>query len=161
MYNKIIDRLNKILVIILITVFQISCSSNIDTNSLSNLNSTLESKNSNSVKQTFTEFQDIPIPENSTMNVDKTLLLGEKQNWIGRLYLNSPFQPEKVFNFFKLNLTKFEWEEITSVRSTISVLTYSLNERIMTIQIAPVSYSTKNASTIDIVMSPKIINKNL
>ena len=151
------DRLNKILVIILIAIFQTSCVSNIDTNSLSNLNRNLDSKNSNSVKQTFTEFQDIPIPDNSTMNVDKTLLLGEKQNWIGRLYLNSPLQPEEVFNFFKLNLTKFDWEEITSVRSTISVLTYSLNERIMTIQIAPVSYSTKNSSTVDIVMSPKII----
>ena len=151
------DRLNKILVIILIVVFQNSCASYIDTNSLSNLNRTLDSKNSNSLKQTFTEFQDIPIPDNSTMNVDKTLLLGEKQNWIGRLYLNSPLQPEEVFNFFKLNLTKFDWEEITSVRSTISVLTYSLNERIMTIQIAPVLYSTKNSSTVDIVMSPKII----
>ena len=150
-------RLNKILVFILIAVFQTSCASNVDTNSLSNLNRTLDSKNSNSVKQTFTEFQDIPIPDNSTMNVDKTLLLGEKQNWIGRLYLNSPLQPVEVFNFFKLNLTKFDWEEITSVRSTISVLTYSLNERIMTIQIAPVSYSTKNSSTVDIVMSPKII----
>ena len=150
-------RLNKILFIILIAVFQTSCASNVDTNSLSNLNRTLDSKNSNSVKQTFTEFQDIPIPDNSTMNVDKTLLLGEKQNWIGRLYLNSPLQPVEVFNFFKLNLTKFDWEEITSVRSTISVLTYSLNERIMTIQIAPVSYSTKNSSTVDIVMSPKII----
>ena len=150
-------RINKILVIILIAIFQISCVSNIDTNSLSNLNRTLDSKNSNNVKQTFTEFQDIPIPDDSTMNVDKTLLLGEKQNWIGRLYLNSPLQPEEVFNFFKLNLTKFDWEEITSVRSTISVLTYSLNERIMTIQIAPVSYSTKNSSTVDIVMSPKII----
>ena len=150
-------RINKILVIILIAIFQISCVSNIDTNSLSNLNRTLDSKNSNNVKQTFTEFQDIPIPDDSTMNVDKTLLLGEKQNWIGRLYLNSPLQPVEVFNFFKLNLTKFDWEEITSVRSTISVLTYSLNERIMTIQIAPVSYSTKNSSTVDIVMSPKII----
>ena len=150
-------RLNKIQVVILIAFFQTSCASNIDTNSLSNLNRTLDSKNSNSVKQTFTEFQDIPIPDNSTMNVDKTLLLGEKQNWIGRLYLNSPLQPVEVFNFFKLNLTKFDWEEITSVRSTISVLTYSLNERIMTIQIAPVSYSTKNSSTVDIVMSPKII----
>lgn len=151
------DKLNKIIVIILIAVFQTSCASNIDTNSLSNLNRTLDSKNSNSVKQTFTEFQDIPIPDNSTMNVDKTLLLGEKQNWIGRLYLNSPLQPMEVFNFFKLNLTKFDWEEITSVRSTISVLTYSQKERIMTIQIAPVSYSTKNSSTVDIVMSPKII----
>ena len=90
------------------------------------------------------------------MDVEKTLLLGEKQNWIGRLFLNSPLQPEEVFNFFKLNLIKYDWEEITSVRSAISVLTYSLNERIMTIQIAPVPFSAKNASTVEIVMSPKI-----
>ena len=150
-------KFNKILFFTFIVFFQTSCTSNIDTYSLSNLNRTHDSENIASVKQSFTEFQDIPIPDNSTMNVDKTLLLGEKQNWIGRLFLNSPLQPEEVFNFFKLNLTKYDWEEITSVRSKISVLTYSLNERVMTIQIAPVSYSTQNSSTVDIVMSPKII----
>ena len=149
-------KLNKMLVLTLIVFFQTSCSSNIDTYSSSDLNSTQDGENITTTKKSFTQFQDIPIPDQSTMNVDKTLLLGEKQDWIGRLFLNSPLQPEEVFNFFKLNLTKFGWEEITSVRSKISVLTYSLNERIMTIQIAPVSFSNKNSSTINIVMSPKI-----
>ena len=90
------------------------------------------------------------------MNIDKTLLLGEKNNWIGRLFLNSPLKPEQIFDFFKLNLIKYNWEEITSVRSTTSILTYSLNERIMTIKIDPVRYSAKNSSSINIVMSPKI-----
>ena len=146
----------KILSFFLIVVFQVSCSTSIDTYSLSKLGVTEDGKSIAATNQTFTEFQDIPIPDDSTMDVEKTLLLGEKQNWIGRLFLNTPLQPEEVFNFFKLNLVKYDWEEITSVRSSISVLTYSLNERIMTIQIAPISYSTRNASTVNIVMSPKI-----
>ena len=146
----------KILSFFLIVVFQVSCSTSIDTYSLSKLGVTQDGKSITATNQTFTEFQDIPIPDDSTMDVEKTLLLGEKQNWIGRLFLNSPLQPEEVFNFFKLNLIKYDWEEITSVRSAISVLTYSLNERIMTIQIAPVPFSAKNASTVEIVMSPKI-----
>ena len=146
----------KILFFSLIVVFQVSCSTDIDTYSLSKLGVTQDGKSIAATNQTFTEFQDIPIPDNSTMDVEKTLLLGEKQNWIGRLFLNTTLQPEEVFNFFKLNLIKYDWEEITSVRSSISVLTYSLNERIMTIQIAPISYSTRNATAIHIVMSPKI-----
>ena len=94
----------KILSFSLIVVFQVSCSTSIDTYSLSKLGVTQDGKSITATNQTFTEFQDIPIPDNSTMDVEKTLLLGEKQNWIGRLFLNSPLQPEEVFNFFKLNM---------------------------------------------------------
>ena len=144
------------LLIFIILFLQISCSSNISTDPSLETNLTLDGKSITTNKKSFTEFNDIPIPDNSTMNVDKTLLLGEKDRWIGRLLLNSPLKPEEVFDFYKLNLSEYNWEEITSVRSTISILTYSLNDRIMTVQIAPIKYSAKNSSSIDIVMSPKI-----
>ncbi len=150
-------KFSKIMWITVILLLQMSCNSSISTDLTTDVNYTADGQKIINDKKYFIEFNDIPIPDNSTMNIEKTLLLGEKENWIGRLLLNSSLKPDEVFNFYKLNLTKYNWVEITSVRSNISVLTYSLNERIMTIQIAPVKFSTKNSSSINIIMSPKIL----
>ena len=56
-------KLNKILVLALIVFFQTSCSSNIDTYSLSDLSSTQDGENITTTKKSFTQFQDIPIPD--------------------------------------------------------------------------------------------------
>ncbi|MDA9170828.1 hypothetical protein N9O69_01985, partial [Alphaproteobacteria bacterium] len=108
------------------------------------------------LEESFSQFQDIPIPDGSIMIIEKTLLLGEKDNWIGRLVITNPIKPAKIFDFFKQKLTDYNWNEITSVRSSTSVLTYSLNKRIMTIQIAPIKYSNLYNSNISITMSPSI-----
>ena len=42
----------------------------------------------------------------------------------------------EMFDFYKKNASGFGWEEITSVRSKVSVLTYTRGERVMTVQIA-------------------------
>ena len=67
--------------------------------------------------------------------------------------------PGRLIDFFKQKLTDYNWNEITSVRSSTSVLTYSLNKRIMTIQIAPIKYSNLYNSNISITMSPSINSK--
>ena len=106
------------------------------------------------VESSFAQFKDIPIPESSLMNVEKTLLLGERETWIGRLVMTNSLGPAKVFDFFKSRLGSFGWQEITTVRSTTSILSYSLVNRIMTIQIEPHKY---NQSLINITMSPRLI----
>ncbi|MDA0764686.1 MAG: hypothetical protein O3A39_09635 [Proteobacteria bacterium] len=109
------------------------------------------------VEESFAQFQDIPIPQGSIMNIEETLLLGERETWIGRLVISNPLKPAKLFDFYKQKLTNFNWNEITSVRSTISVLTYSLNNRIMTIQIQPIKYG-QYQSSINITMSPRLLS---
>ena len=109
------------------------------------------------MEESFAQFQDIPIPQGSIMNVEKTLLLGERETWIGRLFITNPLTPAKIFDFYKQKLNNFNWNEITSVRSTISVLTYSLNDRIMTIQIQPIKYG-QYQSAINITMSPRLLS---
>ena len=139
-------------------LFSFSCSSNFVDYSIPKSVSQLESNDVREVlEDSFAQFQDIPIPENSIMIVEKTLLLGEKENWIGRLVITNPTKPAKVFDFFKQKLVDYNWVEITSVRSTTSILTYSLDKRVMTIQIEPINYSNTHQSTISITMSPSII----
>jgi len=100
----------------------------------------------------FAQFQDIPIPGNAKMNMDRTLILGEKEAWIGRLVIDNNSAQAQLFDFFKHRTAQFGWQEITSVRSATSVLSYSKDNRIMTIQIQ----SNRFVGTqVDITMSPK------
>ena len=146
----------KILIVSLLFLF--SCSSNFVDYSIPKSVNSIETNEVNEIlEDSFAQFQDIPIPENSIMIIEKTLLLGEKENWIGRLVITNPIKPAKVFDFFKQKLVDYNWVEITSVRSTTSILTYSLDKRVMTIQIEPINFSNTYQSTISITMSPSII----
>ena len=146
----------KFLIVFLLFLF--SCSSNFVDYSIPKSINSLKSSDVNEVlEDSFAQFEDIPIPENSIMIVEKTLLLGEKDNWIGRLVITNPSKPAKIFDFFKQKLVNYNWIEITSVRSTTSILTYSFDKRVMTIQIEPIKYSNTYQSSISITMSPSII----
>ena len=148
----------KFKILIASLLFLFSCSSNFVDYSIPKSVNSIETNDVNEIlEDSFAQFQDIPIPENSIMIIEKTLLLGEKENWIGRLVITNPIKPAKVFDFFKQKLVDYNWVEITSVRSTTSILTYSLDKRVMTIQIEPINYSNTYQSTISITMSPSII----
>lgn len=83
----------------------------------------------------FSQFPDIPVPSEAEMDVDKTLILGGGEHWLGRLVLNTGNNANTMFNFFKRKMPEHGWKEITSVRSSISVLTFSRGGRVATIQI--------------------------
>ena len=104
------------------------------------------------VQPAFAQFQDIPIPEGSKMNMDRTLILGENNAWIGRLVIDSQSSKSELFDFFKYRTSQFGWQEITSVRAAISVLSYSKDSRIMTITFESQSII---GTRINITMSPK------
>lgn len=83
----------------------------------------------------FTQFKDIPIPARTTLNKDRSLVTGAQESWIGRLVFTSFDNTNEMFDFYKNNAPGFGWEEVTSVRSKVSVLTYTRAERVMTVQI--------------------------
>ncbi len=83
----------------------------------------------------FSRYSDIPMSGDAEIDVDKTLVFGGGEDWIGQLVLNSSFGAFDMFDFFKQKMPEFGWREITSVRSATSVLTYSRQSRIATIQI--------------------------
>ena len=104
------------------------------------------------VQPAFAQFQDIPIPEGVKMNMDRTIILGENNAWIGRLVIDSQSSKSELFDFFKYRTSQFGWQEITSVRAAISVLSYSKDSRIMTITFESQSII---GTRINITMSPK------
>ncbi len=104
------------------------------------------------VQPAFAQFQDIPIPEGAKMNMDRSLILGEDNAWIGRLVIESTSSKAELFDFFKERTRQLGWREITSVRASISVLSYSKGNRIMTITFQS---GAVVGTVVSVTMSPK------
>ncbi|MBT3360587.1 MAG: hypothetical protein HN403_13265 [Rhodospirillales bacterium] len=100
----------------------------------------------------FTTFPDLPMVSGGEIDVDKTLIFGAGETWFGRLVINSGNDSGQIFDFYRGSLPGFGWREITSVRAAASVLTYSREQRIATIQIQG---RTLRGSEISITVSPR------
>ncbi|MCW9033847.1 MAG: hypothetical protein OQJ97_06460 [Rhodospirillales bacterium] len=98
------------------------------------------------------QFTDIPVPNNVSMNVERTIVLGATGAWLGRLVLSSQDETTKLFDFYKTEMPGMGWHEMTAVRAIHSVMSYSRLGRIATIQIHPGKVST---SEVVITASPE------
>ncbi len=99
----------------------------------------------------FARFPDLPLPSEAEINLDRTLVFGGSDTWIGRLVITASGDPNNMFDFFKQKLGGYGWQEITSVRAAVSVLTYTRQERVATIQIEG---RTLRGSEVTITVSP-------
>jgi len=102
--------------------------------------------------QGFAQFPDIAVPAGAKMDVERSLVLGARDDWIGRLSMSVSGGPSQSYDFFQREMPKFGWQEITTVRSEVSVLTYSRNSRVATIQIRN---RTLGGAAVDITVSPR------
>jgi hypothetical protein len=103
-------------------------------------------------RASFARFPDLPMPVKAELNMIRTLVFGTNDSWIGRLVISASHSPNDMFDFYKQEMSGFEWQEITSVRSDTSVMTYIRNERVATIQI---SRATLSGAKVTITVSPK------
>lgn len=100
----------------------------------------------------FSQFSDIAVPAGAKMDVERSLVLGSRDEWIGRLSMSASGNTTSTYDFFLSEMPKFGWQEITSVRSEVSVLTYMRGERVATVQILS---RTLGGSQIDVTVSPR------
>ena len=103
-------------------------------------------------KASFNRFPDLPVPTSADMDVSKTQVFGSGEAWFGQLSLNSGHDSNALFDFYKQELPSSGWQEITSVRAQVSVLTYQRGERVLSIQIQP---RTLNGATAILTVSPR------
>lgn len=100
----------------------------------------------------FAQFSDIPVPPGVSMDIERSLVFGGRDEWIGRLVLTTSRDTGEIFDFYKQNAPQLGWQEITLVRSGTSVLTYTRGERVMTVQI---TNRTLRGSEINLTVSPR------
>ena len=107
---------------------------------------------SSQTRVSFARFPDLPLPGEAEINLDRTLVFGGDDTWIGRLVINASEDANDMFDFFKQKLGGYGWQEITSERAAVSVLTYARQERVATIQIQG---RTLRGSEVTITVSPR------
>ena len=96
-------------------------------------------------------FPDLPMPQNSDMLTDKSIILGRDDNWTGKIALISPSTIEEVFVFYQQQMPTSGWIEITSLQGMEAKLIYTKENRVASIVITP---SRFGGSSIDITLSP-------
>jgi hypothetical protein len=84
----------------------------------------------------FSNFPDMPMPSPFDLDVGKTMVVGGAESWFGQMTLTTRFSANDIFDFYKREMTRYGWEELTSIRAPVSVLTYSRQDRVATIQVA-------------------------
>ena len=102
-------------------------------------------------KPSFNQYPDLPVPANTKIVIDKTLVFGTKP-WFGQLALSSNNSANAVFDFYRANLVGYGWQEITSVRAPTSILTYMRDNRVLAIAIQS---ATIRGSDVTITVSPR------
>lgn len=100
----------------------------------------------------FYTFPDFPMPSGFDLDMSKTMIVGGADSWFGQMVLTTRSNHNEMFDFYKRELPRFGWEEVTSIRAPVSVLTYSRQERVATIQIQG---RTIIGAEILITMSPR------
>ena len=101
----------------------------------------------------FAQFTDIPIPPKNTIDLDRTLVFGSDRDWIGRVSLSSSMAVGEVYDFYKREMPKLGWTELTSVRSATSVLSYQMDNRVATIQVGSGRFGL--GTQVDFWMNPR------
>jgi len=99
----------------------------------------------------FSQFGDIPIPSNTEMDLKHTLVLGERNTWIGRLVIKNSMTAAKAYDFYFSEMPKLGWSTVTTIRGESIFLTYAQNTRAATIQIKRQSFGD---TVISIIISP-------
>lgn len=87
------------------------------------------------IEKDFSLLTDIPIPPKSTLDVDRSLILGDLDRWTGRIVLNVGQDAAPTFALYQTQMSNFGWEPIMSVQADISVLSFTRGERAATVQI--------------------------
>jgi len=104
------------------------------------------------VAPSFAQFTDLPMPENSRMDLENTWVLGSEENWTGRLVLAAGSNPILMYDFYQREMPKFGWAKVTTVRGNMITLVYDRESRVATIRISP---NGSSASVVDVLIAPK------
>ena len=80
-------------------------------------------------------FNQMPLPKDARISPDKSLILGEGDNWVGRIELSSSMEPLEASAFFTSEYPKQGWTLISSTKAKLSILVFTNNIRTLTLEI--------------------------
>ena len=103
----------------------------------------------------FEQFDDVPVPQNARLDLERSLILGSRDGWIGRLVYGAPFSMTQMFVFFEQEMLRFGWQPLTAVRAAISTLSFQRGNRIATIIL---EQRITGGATVSMTMAPAAVS---
>jgi len=103
-------------------------------------------------------FIQMPLPKNARISPDKSLILGEGDNWAGRIELSSSMEPLEASAFFITEYPKHGWQLVSSTKAKLSILVFSSSTRTLTLEITE-GGPLAAKSMIVMTVAPKVQNQ--
>ena len=103
-------------------------------------------------------FNQMPLPKDARISPDKSLILGEGDNWAGRIELSSSMEPLEAIAFFITEYPKHGWQLISSTKAKLSIIVFSSNTRTLTLEITE-GGPLASKSMIVMTVAPKVQNQ--
>ena len=146
--------MNKIFNYLLIGFFCLGIVSCATTDNLSDL-----SKRFEEIKKIETLlFNQMPLPKDARISPDKSLILGEGDNWAGRIELSSSMESLEASTFFTTEYPKHNWQLISSTKAKLSILVFTSSTRTLTLEITE-GGPLAAKSMIVMTVAPKVQNQ--
>ena len=102
----------------------------------------------------------MPLPKDARISPDKSLILGEGDNWAGRIELSSSMEPLEASAFFTAEYLKHNWQLISSTKAKLSILVFTSSSRTLTLEITE-GGPLAAKSMIVMTVAPKIQNQTI
>ncbi len=103
-------------------------------------------------------FNQMPLPKDARISPDKSLILGEGDNWAGRIELSSSMEPLEASAFFITEYPKHGWQLISSTKAKLSIIVFSSSTRTLTLEITE-GGPLAAKSMIVMTVAPKVQNQ--
>jgi len=100
----------------------------------------------------------MPLPKDARISPDKSLILGEGDNWAGRIELSSSMEPLEASAFFTTEYPKHGWQLISSTKAKLSILVFTGSSRTLTLEITE-GGPLAAKSMIVMTVAPKVQNQ--
>ena len=131
-------QIKSIIIVFTCLLFLTNCSTTIKTSK--NESSDVDVNNVDESNSRLSEISDIPIPSKSIIDLEKTLIIGKGNDWMGRLSLISKKKIDEIYSFFLNEMTKFSYKEKSSIRSEVSTLIFENNKKTIFIKISKLNF---------------------
>ena len=96
----------------------------------------------------------VPLPAESKLDLERTLILGNGPDWTGRVAGETRLTEDELVKHFTEQLGKAGWRLVTVARSKASLLTLTSGARVASIEVAP-GGGFSSGSTFSMVVSPQ------
>ena len=103
-------------------------------------------------------FNQMPLPKDARISPEKSLILGEGDNWAGRIELSSSMESLEASAFFVREYPKYNWQLISSTKAKLSILVFTSSTRTLTLEITE-GGPLAAKSMIVMTVAPKVQNQ--